>query len=96
MGEGVDLTVAQRHYKGLIKAGKHRDAGAPMTICTGACWSPARLAEEGMIKPEKAKCPLCGVQDADERRLFWECPKIMEATRPQYKSPIDIVQNIAE
>ena len=43
MTQGVDLSVAQRHYKGLVCAGKHREAGALMTICTGACWSPARL-----------------------------------------------------
>ena len=54
---GVDLTVAQRHYTGLVKAGRPREAGALMTICTGACWSPARLAEEGIVQPEEAKCP---------------------------------------
>ena len=66
MAKGVDLTVAQKHYKGFIKAGKHRDAGALMTRCTGACWSPARLAEDGIITREEAKSPLCGEQDADE------------------------------
>ena len=50
MEHGVDLSVAQRHYKGLVKAGKHREAGALMTICTGACWS--------LITHEEAKRPL--------------------------------------
>ena len=45
MTKGVDLSVAQRHYKGLVCAGKDKEAGALMTICTGACWSPARLLE---------------------------------------------------
>ena len=70
MSEGVDPKVAQRHYKGLMKAGKHRNAGALMIICSGACWSPVRLAEEGIIKDEEAKCPLCGEQGADEGHLF--------------------------
>ena len=38
MSEGVDVSVAQRNYKGLVCAGKHQEAGALMTICTGACW----------------------------------------------------------
>ena len=53
-----------------------------MTICTGACWSPARLLEEGMITPDEATCPLCGHQGADEGHLFWKCPKVMEAKHP--------------
>ena len=53
-----------------------------MTICTGACWSPARLLEEGIINPEEAVCPLCGHQGADEGHLFWECPKVMENKSP--------------
>ena len=54
MSQGVDLSVAQRHYKGLVKAGRHGEAGAFMTICTGACWSPASLLEEGIITQEEA------------------------------------------
>ena len=68
MKNGIDLTVAHGHYKGLIKAGNHRDAAALMTICTGACWSLARLAEEGIITSNEAKCPLCGILGADEDR----------------------------
>ena len=41
MEKGADFPVVHRHYKGLVKAGKHREAGALMTICTGACWSAA-------------------------------------------------------
>ena len=70
MSAGVDLSVAQRHYKGLVCAGKHQEAGALITICTGACWSPANLLEEGMITPEEAQCTLCGQIDADEGHLF--------------------------
>ena len=66
----------------LVCAGKHAEAGALMTICTGACWSPARLLEEGIITAEEAKCPLCGHPEADEGRLFWECPRVMEARHP--------------
>ena len=77
MEKGVDLSVVQRHYKGMVKACKHREAGALMTICTGACWSPARLVEEGIIKEDEAKCPLCGEKGADEGYLFWECQKVM-------------------
>ena len=71
VAQGIDPTVAvaQTHYEGLIKAGKHRDAGALMTTCAGACWSPARLAEEGIITREEATCPLCVAQDADEGHL---------------------------
>ena len=76
--QGADISVAQRHYKHLVCAGKHAEAGALMTICTGACWSPARLYEEGMITAEEAVCPLCGCQMADEGHLFWECPKVQE------------------
>ena len=43
--EGADISVAQRHYKNLVCAGKHGEAGALMTICTGACWSPARCSK---------------------------------------------------
>ena len=53
-----------------------------MTICTGACWSPARLYEEGIIKIDEAKCPLCGHEMADEGHLFWECPKVQENNHP--------------
>ena len=82
MKEGVDLTVTHRHYQGLIKAGKHRDAGALMITCTGVCWSPARLSEQGIVEQSEARCPLCGAEDADEGHLCWECPKVMEAPRP--------------
>ena len=75
LAQGVDLSVAQRHYKGLVNAGKHREAGALMTICTGACWSPARLLEEGIISQEEATCPLCGQVEADDGHVYWECPK---------------------
>ena len=67
--EGADVSVAQRHYKKIVHAGKHGEAGALMTICTGACWSPARLVEEGIIPPEEATCPLCGKQGVDEVHL---------------------------
>ena len=77
--EGVDLSVTQRHYKNLAYAGKHSEAGALMTICSGACWSSARLLEEGIITAEDAVCPLCGQPEADEGHLYWECPKVMEA-----------------
>ena len=80
--EGADISVAQRHYKTLIYAGKHAEAGALMTICAGACWSPARLHEEGIITVEEAVWPLCGQQGADEGHLFWECPKIIENRHP--------------
>ena len=53
-----------------------------MTICTGACWSPARLYEEGIITAEEAVCPLCGHEMADEGHLFWECPKVQENKHP--------------
>ena len=72
---GADISVAQRHYKNLVCAGKHGEAGALMTICTGACWSPARLHEEGIITAEEAVCPLCGHQMADEGHLFLGMPK---------------------
>ena len=74
--------MAQRHYKQLVWAGKHGEAGALMTICTGACWSPARLHEEGIITAEEAVCPLCGQEMADEGHLFWECPKVQENKHP--------------
>ena len=84
MTKGVDLSVAQRHYKGLVCAGKHKEAGALMTICTGACWSPARLLEEGIIKPEEAVCPLCGQQDADEGHLFLGMPQSHGGPTPRH------------
>ena len=34
--EGVDLIVVQKHYKGLVKSGQHKEAGALMTVCTRA------------------------------------------------------------
>ena len=74
--------MAQRHYKSLVCAGKHAEAGALMTICTGACWSPARLLDEGIISAEEANCLLCGHPEADEGRLFCECPKVMEGSHP--------------
>ena len=80
--EGADISVAQRHYKNLVQAGKHAEAGALMTICAGACWSPARLLEEGIITAGEAVCPLCGHQQADEGHLFWECPKVQENKHP--------------
>ena len=82
LAEGADVSVAQRHYKQLIHAGKHGEAGTLMTICTGACWSPARLLEEGIIPQEEAVCPLCGEQGADEGHLYWECPKVLENPHP--------------
>ena len=85
----------KKDYKGLVEASKHREAGALMTICTRACWTPARLAEEGIIQAEEAKCPLCGERDADEGHLFWECRKVMEAPTLLYKNQIGFVQNTA-
>ena len=53
-----------------------------MTICTGVCWSPARLVEEGVIPLAEAKCPLCGQQGVDEGHLFCECPKVLAHPHP--------------
>ena len=52
-----------------------------MNICTGACWSPARLLEGGIIMPEEAACPRCGHM-LMKATYFWECPKVMEAQHP--------------
>ena len=82
MEERADVSVAQRHYKKLIHAGKHGEAGALMTICTGACWSPARLIEEDIIPTEEAICPLCRKHGVDEGHLFWECPKVLDHPHP--------------
>ena len=53
-----------------------------MTRCSGACWSPARLLEEGIITAEEAVCPSCGHKEVDEGHLFWECPEVMENRHP--------------
>ena len=82
MAQRIDLTVAQKHHKGLSKAGKHRDVGETMSICAGACWPPARLVEEDIIKEEDARCPLCVKLGADEGHLLWECLKVKEADHP--------------
>ena len=64
-----------------------------MTICTGACWSPARLVEEGVIPLAEAKYPLCGQQGVDEGHLFWECPKCWLTPTPPYKNQIGFVRS---
>ena len=83
MEEGADVSVAQRHYEKLIHAGKHGEAGALMTICTGACWSPARLLEEDIIPTEEAICPLCGKHGVDEGHVFWGMPKSSGPSTPR-------------
>ena len=80
--EGADISVAQRHYKKLVHAGRHAEAGALMNTYAGACWSPARLLEEGIITAKEAVCPRCGHQQADEGYLYWECPKVQENKLP--------------
>ena len=67
-----------------------------MTICSGACWSPARLLEEGIITAEDAVCPLCGQPEADEGHLFWECPKVMESRHPAIQKSNKFVENTAD
>ena len=68
LADGADVTVAQKHYE----AGKHRNAKAFMTTCSGAFWSSAKLHEAGIITAEEVKCLLlCGEADAKEGHVFW-------------------------
>ena len=96
MEKGVDLSVVQRHYKGLVKAGKHREAGALMTICTGACWSPARLAEEGIIEEDEAKCQLCGELGQMRATSFGDANKLWKHPIQLSRNQTGSVLNIAE
>ena len=41
--EGADISIAQSHYKNLVHAGKHAEAGALMTMCRGLL-VPSKIA----------------------------------------------------
>ena len=92
--EGADLTVAQRHYKRLIHAGKHGEAGALMTICTGACWSPARLIEEDII-PRRRSAPYVENKGQMKATYFGNVPRCWIIPTLQFKNRIDFVQSIS-
>ena len=61
-----------------------REAGALMSILTGALWPPQRLVEQDIIgsEDEGAFCPICGEHGADEGHIFWECPGIQSGNHP--------------
>ena len=96
MAEGADISVAQKHYKVIVKASKHRKAGAFMTICTGVCWSPARFVEAGIIQEDEAVCPQYGAHAVDEGHLFWEWPNVKESSHPAIQKSNRFWPNIAD
>ena len=75
LAHGADFTAGKKHYKLLVKKGRMREAGALMSILSGALWPPKRLVEQGTIgeSDEGAYCPICGEHMADEGHIFWEC-----------------------
>ena len=78
LAHGADLNAARSHYRWLVTTCRMREAGALMSILTGALWSPQRLLQQEIVTPEDegAHCPICGEHGADEGHLFWECPGI--------------------
>ena len=50
-----------------------REAGALMSILSGALWPPSRLVECNIVPEDDpaAYCPICGEHMADEGHLVW-------------------------
>ena len=82
--KGADLTAGRKHYRWLVKKGRMREAGALMSIMSGALWPPKRLIENKIIDEDgtAAYCPICGEHGVDEGHLFWECPGIQSGSHP--------------
>ena len=84
LAQGADFTAGCKHYRWLVKKVKMREAGALMSIMSGAMWPPSRLLENKIIPEDDpgAYCSICGEHGVDEGHIFWECPGIQSGSHP--------------
>ena len=66
-----------------------------MTICTGACWSPARLLEEDMITPERPYAHYVVIKEQTKATYFGNAPLLWRPSTLLSKDPTGSVPNIA-
>ena len=52
LDKGADLTAGRKHYRWLLKKGRMREAGALMSIMSGALWPPKRLIEKNIVETD--------------------------------------------
>ena len=86
-GKGLEHGVAYNYSISLLRNYRlealYDRAAALETIMSGACWSPQRKFEAGLISYDQTVCPMCFEMGCDDYHQFWGCPHLDTAIWPE-------------
>ena len=78
LGKGLEKGFSYEYTTQLLR--KYRKdhvydrAAALESILSGACWTPQRKYDAGLITLDENVCPLCHEVGCDEWHEYWGCP----------------------